>query len=101
MIIKMVGKVVGIWFVIHGVSGAVMFGVTTFLFAFSGGQTRMAPVVTAGFWGVGAVVLAAGLIVMQRTRTQTTAVQAMLISVVVAWSIVVFIEWRLSFLLGS
>ncbi len=44
-----VGRVIGAWALIHGSVGLVMSQVTVFLFAFSGGQARMGPVVAAGF----------------------------------------------------
>jgi hypothetical protein len=94
-------KLAGLWILLHGTLGSLMYAVTTFLFDFSGSQYRMGPVVTDGFLAVGAVVLALGAATLAKTRSLHAAVRVMLVSFVVAWSIAVFVEWRVSFQLGG
>lgn len=94
-------KLAGVWLLLHGTLGAVMFGVTTFLFDFSGGQYRMGPVVLEGFLAVGVFMLASGMLALVKTQSLGTAVRVLLVSAVLAWSIAVFVEWRLSFQLGN
>jgi hypothetical protein len=94
-------KLTGVWLLLQGTLGAVMFGVTTFLFDFSGGQYRMGPVVLDGFLAVGVFVLASGMLALVKTQSLGTAVRVLLVSAVLAWSIAAFVEWRLSFPLGN
>ncbi|MDB5058027.1 MAG: hypothetical protein JWO59_1499 [Chloroflexi bacterium] len=94
-------KLAGLLILLHGTLGSVMFAVTTFLFDFSGSQYRMGPVVTDGFLVVGALVLALGIATLAKTQSLSSAVRFMLLSFVVAWSIAVFVEWRVSFQLGG
>ena len=89
------------WVLLYGPFGAVMYLVTTFLFAFSGGQYRMVPVVQRGFWVVGLVVLLVGGIALARTRSLTRAVGLMLASAVAAWLLAIGVYWLVSFRLGA
>jgi hypothetical protein len=74
--------------------------VTTFLFAFSGGQYRMVPVVNTGAVAVMLVtlVVAAGA---WRLRDASTAVKWTAAATAVAWPAVALVEWFLSFSLGA
>lgn len=94
-------KLAGVWLLLHGTLGAVMLAVTTFLFDFSGAQYRMGPVVTNGFLAVGVFVFASGMLALVKTGSLRTAVRVLLVSAVLAWSIAVFVEWRISFQLGN
>jgi hypothetical protein len=85
---------------IIGVAAAVGFLVTTFLFAFSGGQYRMVAVVNAGALiviGLGA--LGAG--VTWRLRSPSAAVAATAIAMGVGWLAALIAEWLISFWLGA
>ena len=57
------------WVLLYGPFGAVMYAVTTFLFAFSGGQSRMTPIVGAGPWLAGNGALLVGGAVLAATRS--------------------------------
>ena len=74
--------------------------VTTFLFAFSGGQYRMVTVVN-----IGALLVAAlGLVVAAvtwRLRSPGAAVASTVVATGAAWVAVVIVEWILSFSLGA
>jgi hypothetical protein len=85
---------------IIGLIGLLMFGVTTFLFAFSGGQVRMLPVVQYGaFAASGAAILLTAAVWLLRSP-QAALITAALGTLTV-WLVAVFVEWRLSFLLGA
>jgi hypothetical protein len=74
--------------------------VTTFLFAFSGGQYRMVTVVNVGALlviGVGALV--AG--VTWRVRSPSVAVVATAMATVAGWIAALIAEWLISFWLGA
>ena len=90
-----------VWVLLYGPFGAVMYAVTTFLFAFSGGQYRMVPVVQGGFWTVALVVLLVGLIALARTRSLARAVGLMFASAAVAWLVALGVYWLVSFRLGA
>lgn len=83
-----------------GVAAAFMFLVTTFLFHFSGGQSRMEPVVN---YGALAVIAATALValVTWRRRSQADAVKYTAIATAVFWVAAVFVEWGFSFALGA
>jgi hypothetical protein len=74
--------------------------VTTFLFAFSGGQNRMVAVVNVGALAViGLDVLVAA--VTWRLRSPTAAIKWTAIATGVGWVAVVIAEWLISFRLGA
>ena len=89
------------WVLLYGPFGAVMYVVTTFLFAFSGAQYRMVPVVQGGFWAVGLLALLAGGTALVRTRSLPRAVGLMLASAAVAWLVAIGVYWIVSFRLGA
>ena len=77
-----------------GLVTILMFGVTTFLFAFSGGQGRMEPVVKY----VALVVFAVAMVltaIVWILRSPRAAVVCAGIATPVAWAVAVFIEWRI------
>jgi hypothetical protein len=86
--------------VIVSVATAFMFLVTTFLFHFSGGQSRMEPVVNYGALAVVAVT-ALVAIVSWITRSPAEAVKFTVIATAVLWVAVVIVEWGFSFALGA
>jgi hypothetical protein len=88
------------WLGLCGLVGAVMLGVTTFLFAFSGQQERMVPVVQLGFWAVAALALATGVAALVLGRPLRVAVYTMLAAVAAGWALAFPIEWRVSSFLG-
>ena len=88
------------WALLCGPSGAVMYVVTTFLFAFSSGESRMVPIVAAGPWLVAAVALLAGAVALATTRSLPRALWAVLGSIVVAWPVAVVVYWVVSDRLG-
>ncbi len=78
-----------------------MFLVTTFLFAFSGGQYRMVPVVQYGaLTAIGASAIAAAA-AGWRLRSGYAATIATAIATGVAWMAAVLVEFGLSFFLGA
>src|SRR2546421_10043682 len=82
------------------VCGGVMYLVTSFLFAFSGGQYRMVPVVGYGALAViGATLLIA--IVVWRLRSLAAAVKWAAIATALGWALAIVGESILSFGLGS
>jgi hypothetical protein len=83
-----------------GVSAVVMYGVTTFLFAFSGGQYRMVTVVNSGAVAVIAAGALSGLLAW-RLRSRDVALRAAALATGAAWVAAIFIEWLLSFWLGA
>jgi hypothetical protein len=85
---------------IIAVISAAMYGVTTFLFHFSGGQARMGPVVDYGAIVVITVSLVIAAIVWKR-RSPTAAAIYAAVGTPAAWVVAVFIEWCLSFVLGA
>ncbi len=88
------------WVAIAGPSGFVMYAVTTFLFAFSGGQYRMTPIVGAAPWVVGVGALLVGGGVLAATRSLPRALWAVVRSIAVAWPLAVLVLWVVSFRLG-
>jgi hypothetical protein len=81
-------------------AAAFMFLVTTFLFSFSSGQSRMGPVVN---YGALAVIVIAVLVaaVAWRLRPPNQAIKYTAIATGVLWVVAVFAEWGLSFALGA
>jgi hypothetical protein len=80
-------------------AGAIGYLVTTFLFAFSGGQYRMAAVVNLG----AVLVLVSGFAVAAITwivRSPTDALKWAAIATVIGWVAAIAIEFALSFSLG-
>jgi hypothetical protein len=87
---------------IVGLISLFMFGVTTFLFAFSGGQYRMEPVVRYGaFAAFAAAMLLAAILWRLRLQSPTAAVIGATFCAIAIWALVVFVEWRISFVLGA
>lgn len=78
----------------------VMYLITTFLFAFSGGQYRMVAVVGYGALAVivATLLVAAGV---WRLRSMAAAVKWAAITTAAGWAIAVMVEWILSFVLGA
>ena len=86
-------------FIIVAISGFFFF-LTTFLFAFSGGQYRMEPVVQYGALAViAAMVLLAA--VVWKLRSPTAAVLCAAIATPAAWVVAMMVEWAFSFVLGA
>jgi len=82
------------------VVGVVGYIVTTFLFAFSGGQYRMVNVVNVGALAViGVGALAAALALWK--RSSATAIKWAAIATGIGWVIALLAEWLLSFALGA
>ncbi|HEV2034656.1 MAG TPA: hypothetical protein VGU71_10755 [Candidatus Dormibacteraeota bacterium] len=81
-------------------AGAFMYLVTTFLFNFSGGQSRMGPVVTYGGLAViaGTTLLAA---IVWKIRSPSAALVFTAIATPVTWAVAVFVEWIFSFVFGA
>jgi hypothetical protein len=77
-----------------------MFLATTFLFHFSSGQDRMAPVVNYGALTVvaGTSLLA---VMVWRIRSPAAALKWAAIATPVAWVAAVLVEWVFSFFLGA
>jgi hypothetical protein len=82
------------------VAAAIGYFVTTFLFAFSGGQHRMVAVVNvAALIVIGASVLVTA--VTWRLRSREAAVASTAIATGVGWVVAVVAEWLISFSLGA
>jgi len=81
------------------VSTAFMFGVTTFLFAFSGGQSRMVSVVNYGALAM-IVISAVTAVVAWILRPGATAAIATASVVAAGWFVTAIVEFVLSFWLG-
>jgi hypothetical protein len=83
-----------------GLGAAFMLLVTTFLFNFSAGQSRMGPVVN---YGALAVIAATALVavVTWRTRSPADAVKYTAIATGVLWVVALIVEWGFSFALGA
>ncbi len=82
------------------VPGGFFYLVTTFLFAFSGGQYRMVAVVNGG----ALIVIAAGVaaaVIMWRLRSPVSAVKWSAAVTSVGWITAIVAEWLLSFSLGA
>jgi hypothetical protein len=81
-------------------ASAFMFLVTTFLFHFSGGQSRMEAVVN---YGALAVIAATALVAVVgwRTRSPVDAIKYTAIATGVLWVAALFVEWGFSFALGA
>ena len=81
-------------------SGAFGYLMTTFLFAFSGGQYRMVAVVNV----VALVVIALGALaaaVSWKVRSSAVAVRWTAIATGLGWVVAIMAEWLLSFWLGA
>ena len=77
-----------------------MYLVTTFLFAFSGGQYRMVAVVNAV--DVAMVAITVGVAgVTWRWRSAATAAKVTAVVTAVGWFLALAAEWILSFFLGA
>ena len=83
-----------------GVISGVMYEVTVFLFAFSGGQARMEPVVNYGALAVVAATILVA-IVSWRARSPAEAVKYTAIATGVLWVAALIGEWGFSFTLGA
>lgn len=81
-------------------SSALGFLITTFLFAFSGGQARMVAVVNIGALVV-VVVLILVAVVAWVIRSPVEAIKWTAIATGVAWLTAIIVEWILSFSLGA
>ena len=90
-----------VWVVVCGPVGVVMYLVTTFLFAFSGGQYRMVPIVDAGPWTVAGAALLLGAVSLVATRSLLRAVQTLVVSTAAGWLLAGVVYWVLSFWLGA
>jgi hypothetical protein len=87
---------------IVGLISLLMFGVTTFLFHFSGGQYRMEPVVRYGAYAAFAAAMLVATVVWKLwLGSPTAAVTGATIGAIAIWALAVFIEWRISFVLGA
>jgi len=82
------------------VSAGVMYLITSFLFAFSGGQYRMVPVVGYGALAVIGATLSIAIVVW-RLRSLAAAVKWAAIATALGWALAIVGEWILSFGLGS
>jgi hypothetical protein len=80
---------------IVGLVGVFMYGITTFLFHFSGGQARMGPLVDYGALAIIAGTLLLAVIVWN-IRSPTAAVKSAAIATPVAWVVAVFVDWGFS-----
>jgi hypothetical protein len=81
-------------------AGAFMYLVTTFLFGFSGGQYRMGSVVLYGaLAAIGAALVVAAI--AWRIRSPAAAAASAAIGTAVAWAVAIFVEWRISYVLGG
>ena len=93
------GAIVAIAAIVLPAAG-VGFLVTTFLFAFSGGQSRMVAVVNLGALAViGLSILVAA--VTWGLRSAAAAIKWTGIAVGVGWLVAVVVEWLISFQLGA
>jgi hypothetical protein len=81
-------------------AGAFMYLVTTFFFGFSGGQYRMGPVVVYGALAAMAATLIVAAIAW-RIRSPAAATAWAGIATAVAWAVAIFVEWRMSYVLGA
>ena len=82
------------------VAAAIGYGVSTFLFAFSGGQYRMVTVVNVG----ALIVIALGALVAAvtwRLRSPGAAVAPTAIATGAGWAAALIAEWIISFWLGA
>jgi hypothetical protein len=86
--------------IVVAVSAAFMYLVTTFLFAFSGSQYRMVPVVGYAALAVVGVTLAIAAVVW-RLRSLAAALKWVSIATGVCWAIALIVEWILSFSFGA
>ena len=89
------------WGVVYGPIGVLMYGITTFLFAFSSGQYRMVPVVNAGFLIVMFSGLIVGIVPLVQGWPVGRIMVAMLSAAALSWLVAVIVYWRLSFQLGA
>ena len=85
---------------IIGISAGLMYLVTTFLFAFSGGQSRMVSVANYG-----AIVVVAGTVLIAAVvwirRSGAAAAKWAAIATLVGWVLASLAEWLISFRLGA
>lgn len=93
-----------VWILVIGatiaVSSAFMYLVTTFLFAFSGGQYRMVAVVNFAALAMTAVAVVAS-VVAWRLRPGVAAAITAAVVCGAGWIATAIIEWVLSFWLGA
>jgi hypothetical protein len=93
------------WTSVYGLVGVPMYGVATFLFAFSGQQYRMATIVNVGFFIVGlsglVVSLSIGIVARVRTWPTLMILMAVLLSAILLWLLALVLYWMLSFQLGA
>ncbi len=82
------------------VCAAVMYLITSFLFAFSGGQYRMVPVVGYGALTVIAATLLTTIVVW-RLRSLAAAVKWAAIATALGWTLAIVVEGIVSIGLGS
>ena len=82
------------------IPGGVGYLVTTFLFAFSGGQYRMVGVVNLFALGVIVVGLVAA-VGAWLLRSRVAAIKWAVITTGVGWAVAVIAEWLVSFQLGA
>ena len=82
------------------VAGAFMYLLTTFLFNFSSGQSRMGPVVTYGALAVIAGTTMPAAIVW-KIRSPSAALTYTAIATPVSWAVALIVEWILSFVFGA
>ena len=92
------------WLVITGativVSAAFMFGVTTFLFAFSGGQSRMVAVVNFGAVAMIAIGVVTAVVAWIVRPGATAAIVTAAVTGA-GWLVTAIVEFILSFWLGA
>lgn len=84
---------------IVGLISICTFGVTTFLFHFSEGKVRMEPIVRYAAFII--VMLLRGSRMEAVAASPTAALTGATISAIATWAVVVFVEWRISFVLGA
>jgi hypothetical protein len=92
-------KLLAYWFLFYVPISIVMWLVTTFLFAFSGSQVGMVPVVDIAPWIVGTGVLIFATSALVKTRSVARALEMLLLTACVGWLGAVIVEWLLTFIL--
>jgi hypothetical protein len=84
------------WLLLCGPPGAVLYLVTTFVFAFSSTQRRMVPVVDNAFWVIELGALLVGVCALARTRSLRSTVPLVLLTAGVGWCMAIGIEWYIA-----
>ena len=92
--------VAGLILLLVAIISGVMFGVSVFLFAFSGGQYRMVAIVQYVAIGVFVAVLVAAAVVW-RVRSPLVAATFAAIAAPITWVAALLVEWGLSFQFGA